>query len=63
MALAISAVLAAIFVLNILLGALADAQFMGDVPEMIVLLIASIAFVVAILQREGAAKAENGSES
>lgn len=52
MYLIIAGLIFSIYVLNVLLGALASASFMGDVSEMIVLSIASVAFVVAILKRE-----------
>ena len=45
-----------LYVANVVLGALANAAFMGDVAEMISLFIASIAFTVAILKRETAAQ-------
>ncbi|MEO0542613.1 MAG: hypothetical protein AAFY99_02235 [Pseudomonadota bacterium] len=56
MYLVISGLIFSIYVANVLLGALASASFMGDVSEMIVLSIASIAFVVAILKEERDAK-------
>ena len=40
------------FFLNVALGAFADAAFLGDVGEMLVLSCASVLFVVAILKRE-----------
>ena len=52
MALAISGAIFAIFVANVLMGALARAPFLGDVGEMLTLFAASVAFVVAILMRE-----------
>ncbi|MEO1701990.1 MAG: hypothetical protein AAFR71_08040 [Pseudomonadota bacterium] len=52
MYLIIAGLIFSIYVLNVLLGALASASFMGGVSEMIVLSIASVAFVVAILKRE-----------
>jgi hypothetical protein len=42
----------AVFFLNVALGAFADASFLGDVGEMVVLSCASVLFVVAILKRE-----------
>ena len=42
----------AVFFLNVALGAFADAAFLGDVGEMLVLFFASILFVVAILKKE-----------
>ena len=63
MALAISLILFAIFVSSVALGALADSAFMGDVGEMIVLLAASLAFVVAILKSEEKAAAAKNNQS
>ena len=40
------------FFLNVALGAFADAAFLGDVGEMLVLSCASVLFVVAILRKE-----------
>jgi hypothetical protein len=40
------------FFLNVALGAFADAAFLGDVGEMLVLSCATVLFVVAILKRE-----------
>jgi len=42
----------AVFFLNVALGAFADAAFLGDVGEMLVLSCASVLFVVAILRKE-----------
>ena len=56
MALAISGVLFAIFTANVAFGALRWPVFLSDVAEMIVLLAAVSAFVVAILQREKSAR-------
>lgn len=46
----------AIFVVNVVLGALSGSPFLGDIGEMLMLFAASIAFVVAVLRREEAAK-------
>lgn len=46
----------AVFVVNILTGAFGGVQYLGDVGEMLTLLCASAAFVVAILRREAALK-------
>lgn len=46
---------------NVALGAFANAAVLGDVGEMIVLFIASILFVVAILQKEADRKNKNDS--
>jgi hypothetical protein len=40
------------FTANVVMGALGDARFVGNVAEMVVLLAAAIAFVVGVLQRE-----------
>jgi hypothetical protein len=61
MFLAASIVVFAIYFANVALGAFARAAFLGDVGEMLVLLAASILFVVAILQIEADHKDENGS--
>lgn len=50
-----------IFFSNVALGAFADSAFLGDIGEMLVLFVASLLFVVAILQKEAAAKKEDGS--
>jgi hypothetical protein len=47
--------------LNVALGAFADAAFLGDVGEMLVLFAAAILFVVAILQKEADRKNKDGS--
>ncbi|HAW47211.1 MAG TPA: hypothetical protein DCX34_08225 [Roseovarius sp.] len=56
MSLAVSSLLAAVFVLNVALGAGGWGAFLSDVQEMLVLLAASAAFVVAILRREARAR-------
>lgn len=56
MALILSAVLAAVFVLNIALGVGGSGGFLSDVQEMTLLFAASIAFVAAILSREAKAR-------
>ncbi|MFT4707262.1 MAG: hypothetical protein ACI9PU_001102 [Ascidiaceihabitans sp.] len=61
MFLAASIVVFAIYFANVALGALADSAFLGDVGEMLVLLAASILFVVAILKKEADHKDKNGS--
>lgn len=42
----------AVFFSNVAMGAFADAAFLGDVGEMLVLSFASVLFVVAILKKE-----------
>ena len=44
----------AVFFVNVAMGAFADASFLGDVGEMLVLMFASVLFVVAILKKEAA---------
>lgn len=61
MFLAASIVVFVIYFANVALGAFAQAAFLGDVGEMLVLFAASILFVVAILKREAARKNGNGS--
>ena len=56
MYLGISAVLFAIYFLNVLLGSMGLDPYLGNVPEMLTLLAATIFFVFAILKREAAAK-------
>lgn len=58
MSLAVSSVLTAVFVLNVALGASGSGTFLSDVQEMMVLLAASIAFVIAILRREAQARGQ-----
>lgn len=48
-----------VFFVNVAMGAFADASFLGDVGEMVVLFFASVLFVVAILKREAARKSED----
>lgn len=54
MFLAASIVTFVIYFANVALGAFANAAVLGDLGEMLVLLAASILFVVAILQKEAA---------
>ena len=54
MAFIISGLIFVIFAANVYIGARFSAPFMGDVAEMVALLVASIFFVAAILQRETA---------
>ena len=63
MALAIAAILFAVFVTNVFLGATGGSQYLTDVHEMIILFATSIAFVVAILKREAAAKAARNQDT
>ncbi|WP_420859428.1 hypothetical protein [Marivivens marinus] len=59
MALAVSAVLFACFVLDVVAGAFFNMSALSDVQEMMVLSAASVAFVVAILRRERESKKEH----
>ena len=47
-----AAIVFAVFFSNVAMGAFADAAFLGDVGEMLVLSCASVLFVVAILRKE-----------
>ena len=58
MSLAVSSVLSAVFVLNVVLGASGSGTFLSDVQEMMVLLAVSFAFVAAILRREARARGQ-----
>ena len=58
MSLAVSSILAVVFVLNVALGASGSGTFLSDVQEMLVLLAASVAFVAAILRREALARGQ-----
>ena len=49
------------FFANVSLGAFADAAVLGDVGEMIVLFVATILFVVAIIQKEADRNKNDGS--
>lgn len=55
MFLIIAALFALAFVANVVMGATGGSSFVGDVGEMLLLLAASVNFVVAILKREAAA--------
>ena len=61
MYLAASVVVFAIYFANVALGAFANSAFLSDVGEMLVLFAASILFVVAILKKEAARDATDGS--
>lgn len=51
-----------VFFANVALGAFADSAFLGDVGEMLVLLFASVLFVVAILKKEADRAKSDDSE-
>ena len=61
MFLAASVIVFVIYFANVALGAFANAAFLGDVGEMLVLFSASILFVVAILKKEADRKNRDGS--
>jgi len=61
MYLAASIIVFIIYFTNVALGAFANAAFLGDVGEMLVLFAASILFVIAILKKEADRKNKNGS--
>jgi hypothetical protein len=52
MAFIIASVLLVAFIANVAIGAIGDGPLVGNVTEMVVLLAASVAFAVGILQRE-----------
>ncbi len=60
MALWTALALFAIFSVNVVMGSLSGSAFLTDVGEMLLLLAASIAFVVAILGKEAAARNGKG---
>ena len=49
-----------IYFSNVALGAFADNAFLGDIGEMLVLIGATVLFVIAILQKEAARDASGG---
>ncbi|SPH20364.1 hypothetical protein ASD8599_01100 [Ascidiaceihabitans donghaensis] len=51
-----------VFFSNVALGAFADAAFLGDVGEMLVLSCATVLFVVAILRKEADRSKNDGSQ-
>ena len=59
MYLAISAILFAVFVANVVMGATTGAPILNDVQEMLLLFAASIAFVAAIIRREARNNEDN----
>lgn len=56
LALLITAALFSAFIVNVTLGAFGGTPILGDVGEMLLLLAASVTFVIAILEAEAAAK-------
>lgn len=61
MALLIAAAFFAVFLANVVIGSMGLPVFLTDVQEMLVLWAATIAFVVAILQREARETARNAA--
>ncbi len=61
MAFIIALILFLAFTANVAIGAIGDAPLVGNVAELLVLLAASTAFVVGILQQE--AKVKKGAKS
>lgn len=57
MFLTLAALLLGIFTADVVVGSMGAGSILGDLGEMLVLFAASIAFVVAILQKEAARKA------
>lgn len=63
MPLLIAALFLAVFAANVAIGSSGGKVFLSDVQEMLVLMAASIAFVVAILQRERAQRDKRDAAS
>ncbi len=61
MFLTLAALLMGIFTADVVIGAAGGGSILGNVGEMLVLFAASIAFVVAILQKEAAARPRRNS--
>lgn len=57
MSMGIAVVLFAAYFLNVFLGAVTGNPVIGDIPEMLVLAVSTLFFVIAILKRE--AEVEN----
>lgn len=62
MAFIAAAILLAAFIGNVIMGATFNSAPLGNVSEMLLLLTASICFVVAILKKEADAKAKASVE-
>ena len=62
MFLLVAAALFGLYVANVVMGALANAAFMGNTGEALSLFAASIAFTIAILKRETAAQRARSEE-
>lgn len=59
MALLLSGIAFLVFATNVVLGATSSSAFMGDVAEMLTLLLATFFFVIEILKREFARNAQD----
>lgn len=62
MFLIVSAIVFVLYFANVTLGAFTGSAVLGDVGEMIVLFIATILFVVAIVQKEAERDAKSGKK-
>ena len=63
MFLILSGILFGIFFVNVLMGSLGGAAYLGDIGEFLVLLATAICFTVAILKYEAKAKAQSAEPS
>jgi hypothetical protein len=54
----IAVVLFVAYFLNVFLGAVTGNQILGDIPEMLMLAVSTLFFVVAILKREAESKSK-----
>ncbi|MCX8225817.1 MAG: hypothetical protein OTI35_07070 [Sulfitobacter sp.] len=61
MAFLIALILLLAFTANVAIGAIGDGPLVGNVGELLMLMTASVSFVVGILQRE--AKAKKGAQT
>jgi len=59
----IATILFSAYFLNVSMGAFGGGTFLGDVSEMLLLVVSVLFFVVAILQRETAAKKDRESKN
>ena len=62
MFLSLSIVLFLVFAVNVGLGSFGGIPFLGDIGEMLLLFSTTIAFVVAILQREASAQSGKSNQ-
>ncbi len=63
MFLVLAALLFGIFASNVAIGSFDGALFLGDVGEMLLLFMASIAFVVGVLKKEAATSNKSSSQN